>query len=137
MNDIKCKFLAQYQFSHVCFKGISNSVWNTEICVIKGHFVNNGDRGKIFMKDTSPLLLKQISRISNDEAKDLIKLMDLGHLSGAIESLIHSILEDYGNTIGKVSLWLRVTDYLRSKGYAVPFMGYSVEELVKMGWIEL
>jgi len=58
--------------------------------------VNNGDRGKIFMKDTSPLLLKQISKISSDEAKDLIKLMDLGHLSGAIESLVHSILDIWG-----------------------------------------
>ena len=30
-----------------------------------------------------------------------------------------------------------VTDYLRSKGYAIPFMGISVEEQVEKGWIKL
>ena len=28
-------------------------------------------------------------------------------------------------------------DYLRSKGYAVPFMEYSVEDLVSFGWVRL
>lgn len=28
-------------------------------------------------------------------------------------------------------------DYLRSKGYALPFMQYSVADLVNLGWIEL
>lgn len=30
-----------------------------------------------------------------------------------------------------------VIDFLRSKGYAVPFMGASVEELVEWGWVKL
>jgi len=30
-----------------------------------------------------------------------------------------------------------LTDYLRSKGYAVPFMEYSVEDLVSLGWVRL
>lgn len=29
------------------------------------------------------------------------------------------------------------TDYLRSKGYAMPFMGLSVEKMVEYGWIKL
>lgn len=28
-------------------------------------------------------------------------------------------------------------DYLRSKGFALPFMGISVEEMVQAGWIKL
>lgn len=32
---------------------------------------------------------------------------------------------------------LTTTDYLRSKGYALPWMGLSVEELVNFGWIKL
>jgi hypothetical protein len=28
-------------------------------------------------------------------------------------------------------------DYLRSKGYAIPWMGLSVEEMVEAGWIKL
>lgn len=29
------------------------------------------------------------------------------------------------------------SDYLRSKGYALPWMGLSVEEMVEAGWIKL
>jgi hypothetical protein len=28
-------------------------------------------------------------------------------------------------------------DYLRSKGYALPWMGLSVDELVEYGWVKL
>lgn len=34
------------------------------------------------------------------------------------------------NTIG-------IVDYLRSRGYALPWMGVSVEEQIKRGWIKL
>ncbi len=30
-----------------------------------------------------------------------------------------------------------ITDYLRSKGYAVPFMEYSVDDLISFGWVQL
>jgi len=30
-----------------------------------------------------------------------------------------------------------VTDYLRSKGYALPYMGIEVETLIEWGWIKL
>lgn len=29
------------------------------------------------------------------------------------------------------------TDFLRLKGYAVPFMEYSVEDLISFGWVQL
>lgn len=32
---------------------------------------------------------------------------------------------------------LKVTDYIRSKGYALPWMGLSVETLESYGWIKL
>jgi len=37
--------------------------------------------------------------------------------------------------IGELSV--KLTDYLRSKGYAVPFMGLSVEKLIENEWIIL
>lgn len=30
-----------------------------------------------------------------------------------------------------------ITDFLRSKGYALPFMDYSVKDLISFGWIRL
>lgn len=33
--------------------------------------------------------------------------------------------------------YIAIVDYLRSKGYALPWMGYSVEDMVQAGWIKL
>jgi hypothetical protein len=33
--------------------------------------------------------------------------------------------------------YIAIVDYLRSKGYALPWMGLSVEEMVQAGWIKL
>lgn len=32
---------------------------------------------------------------------------------------------------------LKISDYLRSRGYALPWMGLSVEQLISYGWIKL
>jgi hypothetical protein len=37
--------------------------------------------------------------------------------------------------INNLSVYL--SDYLRSKGYAIPYMGLSVETLIEYGWIKL
>lgn len=38
----------------------------------------------------------------------------------------------------KFHYWvLPASDYLRSKGYALPWMGYSVEQLISFGWLKL
>lgn len=46
--------------------------------------------------------------------------------------------------IGMISLsserpvpYIAIVDYLRSKGYALPWMGYSVEDMVQAEWIKL
>ncbi|GAB3177498.1 hypothetical protein [Telluribacter humicola] len=47
------------------------------------------------------------------------------------EGLFHAIF------IARSYYTLEAYDYLKSKGYAVPFMGYSVEELIEAGWIQI
>jgi hypothetical protein len=44
------------------------------------------------------------------------------------------IPKDYFSIDG---LSVKLTDYLKSKGYAVPFMGLSVEKLIENGWLVL
>jgi len=39
--------------------------------------------------------------------------------------------------ISQVSTITNVIDFLRSRGYALPWMGLSVEELINRGWIKL
>lgn len=35
------------------------------------------------------------------------------------------------------SLLIETIDYIRSKGYALPWMGLSVEQQIEYGWIKL
>ena len=43
----------------------------------------------------------------------------------------------YGDNVMKGYFALKDFDYLRSKGYALPFMGLSVETMIEYGWIKL
>ncbi len=70
----------------------------------------------------SSLELKPLSKITDEDAKAL------NHSSEYISWL--------KNKTSKEAMSARVADYLRSKGYAVPFMGYSVEELSSFGWVQ-
>ena len=126
-DAVKCRFFSLYQFSKVCFKGISNSVWNTGVCTVNGYFVNNGNYGKIYVKDTSPLELKPLSKITDEDAVLMYRGLERNYESA------NQFLEDY-KSIG--FLEQSEVDFLRSKGYAVPYMEHSVDELIKMGWVQ-
>lgn len=133
----KAKFLSQYQFAHVCFEGISNSVWHIETCLVKGYFVNNGDKGLIKMEDVSPLKLKSISNISDYDAIELLKICNLGHLTplgNVAKELAISILNYIDGKKAYPILWIHITDFMRSKGYIMPFLNLSVEDIIYYGW---
>lgn len=99
--------------------------------------------------ERSRLLLKPLSSISDEDAiicaKLIYKYDDTP--SGKIASershtaengkdyVIESIQDNDGVFHSVVSF--EVVDYLRSRGYALPFMGLSVEELVIRGWVKL
>jgi hypothetical protein len=61
--------------------------------------------------------------------------------SGDVFSDKDFILERFENgySLNNVSSGstLIISDYLRSKGYALPWMGLSVEDMVEVGWIKL
>lgn len=89
------------------------------------------------------LILTPLSHISDEDAIEVSKIFGLGHLSGAIKELILSIfrtsINDNGTTSSTngIKNWIQVFDYLRSKGYALPYMDLSVEDLVEYGWVKL
>jgi len=63
------------------------------------------------------------------------------HISGGT-NFAHCIGKEYGPYLShpfanSTTDILAAYDFLRSKGYALPFMGVSVEELVERGWIKL
>lgn len=113
------------------------------------------------------LELKPLSSISDEDAIEVAKIMTFHDGKGLIiERKKHGEIEMYDryndephflNTLFFVPdpfeifsrddnrNWfqydaeriLEVTDFLRSRGYALPWMGLSVEKLVNRGWVKL
>ena len=79
------------------------------------------------------LLLKPLSKISDEDAECVIKLVFAASINFNIEEfrkqIVLLILTNWNKS--------EVYDYLRSKGYALPYMGLSVEDLIEYGWIKL
>lgn len=114
-------------------------------------------------KGGSPILLRPISSITDPEAIEFIRqeLIIEGHPetikahtlkvhrnpNGLNAVLIRSNVESSeGSGIFGKDLFLSASsdnlriyhvDLLRSKSFAIPYMGHSVAELVKAGWIKL
>jgi hypothetical protein len=65
------------------------------------------------------LELKPLSSITDEDKKFLTDIMQN----------TQAFDEDYGS--------LYSADYIRSKGYALPFMGVEVEILIEYGWVKL
>ena len=78
------------------------------------------------------LELKPLSQISNEDTEHVMELENFidGFLSDDILNYLIHLKKGKCNKI-------EVIDYLRSKGYALPYMDLSVEDLVEYGWIKL
>lgn len=72
--------------------------------------------------------LKPLSCISNDDAV-MVEFMGANNFKRCLES--------YGDEFENLILKHHQIDYLRSKGYALPYMGISVEKQIEYGWIKL
>lgn len=100
--------------------------------------------------------LKSLSTITNEDAIGVAKIMygpdgdfDIEFNSSGLTSVSPFGLPCYTDTInicwdGNISYErakslqvIEATDYLRSKGYALPAFGYSVDELVEAGVFKL
>lgn len=136
-NNIRASLYQLYQNSNVCFEGIRNSHWSLGSCLVFGHYVINGDYGKIYMKDVSALELKHINNISDDDAYEMALFnRDLGDNKERKDLIEHSRKNiEYNDAIG--SLRAHHYDFLRMKGYAVPYLNLSVGNMIEAGWIKL
>ena len=112
---VKCRFFAQYCGTKTMYVGgvglveIGNGGWNLK-------------HPDFFLQ------LKSLSKITDEDAISMYRGLERNYESA------NQFLEDY-KSIG--FLEQSEVDFLRSKGYAVPFMGYSVDDLVKIGWVQL
>ena len=148
----KAKFFAQYWGQHVLY---FSSDFLRKIDNLTLDSVENDDY----------LELKPISQISNNDAIEVAKLVSPmlfegrgkngGHYIDKSEIGWYSVkhegktlmvdidLDGYVFEYDEIDEYKRPsrsligTDYLRSKGYALPYIDLSVEDLVEYGWIKL
>jgi hypothetical protein len=120
-QHLKERFFAQYYEQKVMSdKDFPNRLEEVEPCL-----------GGV---ESTILLLRSIDQLTDEEYKEVAKCMYQDD---------HWLEADLGrdllDTDKVLSLKLsgKIIDYLRSIGIALPFMGYSVEELVKAGWVKL
>lgn len=89
------------------------------------------------------LELKPLSQISDEDAVEVSKIINKQfpkvYSIGDGEKFIEKYIA--GNilalNLSRISTLSHIEHYLRSKGYALPFMGMSVEDQISYGWVKL
>lgn len=135
-NENKEKFFALYWGQGVLCSLVYGDGWGINSGTIKKHSSNDINYSKW-------LSLKSISKISDE---DLLKIYHLHSASigydytmdfkPPLEMAKHWMEkeENWKKSVAKYSI---VDHYLRSRGYALPWMGLLVDEMVEAGWIKL
>jgi len=122
ITAVKSRFYAQY--------------WGQNV----GEYVGRNDAtiNMNTINQLKSLFLKPLSKATREEVFDTYcKMWEFN------ENLIETdtkIAIDWFQNYGKphyVKFNQEQTDFLRSKGYAIPFMEYSVDDLISFGWVQL
>jgi len=128
--DVKCRFFVQY--------------WGVKCMYVGGiGLVEIGTSGWNLKHPDFFLELNPISKLTNDDAIEYFDI--LWHETHKRKSRDFKI--EYGKAWANSILAERFglipsnilhgIDFLRSKGYAIPFMEYSIEDLINLGWVRV
>lgn len=161
-NENKAKFFALYMGQDIVIPdgsaqkltGVFNGSFIESVSA-KWWFLMNHKRELGLLIPYGKLLLKPLSKISDEDAiffcggipegYELFKIYNLkkdGYLGVKIrspysESEIKFNEDGYRYDVKSPNRNWENLDYLRSRGYALPWMGLTVEEMVEVGWIKL
>jgi hypothetical protein len=127
----KFKLFAQYWGQEVLkYENSENDkYWNKQIYQVDSH--------NITCKHLQ-LSLRPLSSITDDEAIEVCKISYLATIGVLpIENNEQHIKTGKWLVSDTKLIPLNATDYLRSKGFALPYMGLSVEKQIEYGWIKL
>ena len=137
----KAKLFAHYWGQEVVFHRNSRPLFITFESLINSVEVIDGYA--VYLKPLSSIGdedLLQVSKIvypTSENWSDMMQTISRG--LDFIEETFHSDEDEFSVFGIKKPLYkiMSVIDYLRSKGYALPLMGLSVEQMVEAGWIKL
>lgn len=138
MNEQEDKkaFFAQYWGQCVFLTMPSEP--NHDVVILKSRWIDY-----LYDRALPCLLLKPLSQISDEDAIEVIKLSSV-YEDKDTDEFVKLIVKS--GTFNKYLLevrpmWftesIKVTDYLRSRGYALPFRSYTVEQMIELGWLKL
>lgn len=91
-------------------------------------FKSNGNHNSDFIN--AYLELKSINEISDEDAEELGGLLGWKHPQEYRKHFLEN--HTHGDSLEQFEV-----DFLREKGYALPWMGLSVDELINFGWVKL
>jgi len=133
-KENKGKFFAQYWGQQVlCFEGRAYSH--------KGMTVGRTIKPEI---GTYYIELKPLSAITDEDAVEILKICEftLGNLQdddfrfmSDVKNWVESVFSFTHNYTTSNCLW--ASDFLRSRGYALPYNGLSVENQISYGWVRI
>lgn len=123
----KEKFFAQYWGQRI----LRYSFWREDVesrdCkfeeAVKNHYI----------------LLKPLSSITDEDAVEVAKIFNQHKIKAhySDDSLKAYLIKEGKQFAFRCEHYVVIYQYLQSKGYALPFMGLSVEQLVEYGWVKL
>lgn len=125
--DNKSKFFAQY--------------WGQRILKLRPKLMVHVSEGWDISTPDSHIVLTPLSKITDEDAIEVARLHygDGQNYVTLKEGMVIAnnlsfdfVYEDYSSSVG-----VGVIDYLRSKGYALGWMGLSVGQQIDFGWIKL
>lgn len=125
----KEKFFAQYWGQEVHKVKMSHS---DPICKVGAHLHGN----KI---EEDYLELTPLSQIMDEHSLQVSKILDANFDENILSdsARIFHINRGKSHVLPSRPCRSDVCDYIRSKGYAMPYMGLSVEKQIGYGWIKL
>ena len=123
-TDVKSRFFAQYWGQKVGLQCEGGGKGFT-------YTITEGTLNDIEIRNDK-LLLSSLSKITDEDAEHIMQLEAFidGFLSDDFLEFLIDLKKGHCNKF-------EVVDYLRSKGYAIPFMEYSIEDLISFGWVQL
>lgn len=138
---VKCRFFAQYLGQDV-FCGYSGVKMKLQAHHCDENFYNKTKDDLSEFTNPNPFLeLKPLSKITDEDAIEISKIFGWNHYSdeSKISQVRNFVIDcsNYHSSNISSNENFNLIDFLRSKGYALPFMEYSVDELVSFGWVRL
>lgn len=130
MNELEEK--AQYFAQH----------WGQKVFKFRGASMSPQKVGATYMSAYGVrnryLLLTILSKITDEDALMCYNLHFKGYLDKDLRPDESRVNFSKKHIVRPIEVCIPIViDYLRSKGYALPFRQYSVEQLIEKGWLKL